>query len=202
MSFIGTAIFGATTTATVTAGAALIGAGASVYGAVTAGGGGAGGFTPSSKIQMTPAGKTLETSLAKSLKTDMFPQNLASKFLGDAKKMAQARRKISTRAITSAGATGPESVVTGNIGRGLLAETSMRFEDAPVGQRKVGRFKRAFSLERLNKLQNFINLQSGTAVVQAQADLLREESDQATGARRGAAIGSIAQLAAAGYTLR
>ncbi len=51
-------------------------------------------------------------------------------------------------------------------------------------------------------LQNFINLQSGTAVVQAQADLLREESDQATGARRGAAIGSIAQLAAAGYTLR
>ena len=182
------------------AGAAIVGAGAAVYSATQTGKGG--GFSPTSAISMTPGGKKLEGALYKSVKTDLFPENLASKFLGDAKKMAQARKRVSTRAITSAATTGPESVVTGDIGKGLLAETSMRFGEAPAGQRKAYQSKRAFGLEQLNKLQNFINMQSGSAVLQAQADLIRGEVGQAQGARQGAAIGSIAQLTAAGYTLR
>ena len=208
MSFIGTGIAAGAAAPAVAGGAAvaggmslgtgamLLGAGTGLYSAL--GGGSSGGFSPASSISMTPRGKELESSLYKSLKTDLFPENLASKFLGDAKKMAQARKRISSSALAST--TGPESAVSGNVARGLLAETSARFGDASAGERKVGQEKRAFSLERLNKLQNFINLQSGSTVMQAQADLIRDEQQQLSGARTGAGIGSIAQLLALGAT--
>jgi len=200
MSFIATGIIGGTATAaSVTAGAAVVGAGAGLYGALSGGGG---GFSPTSAIAMTPGGKQLEKSLYGSLKTDLFPANIASKFLGDAKKMTQTRKRISSRVVTSAATTGPDNVVSGNVAKGLLAETSMRFGQAPTGQRNVYQSKRAFSLERLNKLQNFINLQSGSTILQAQADLLKPEMAQASGAATGAGIGSIAQLLAAGHVLQ
>jgi hypothetical protein len=151
-------------------------------------------FTPSAKIEMTPGGKRLETSLYESLKTDLFPENLASKFIGDAKKMLQARKKIATRGIVSP--TGPEDVVSGDIAKSILAETSTRFAGAPTGPRKVGQAKRAFSIERLGKLQKFINLQAQAPILQAQADLISKEIEQSRGARKGAKIGSIAQMLA------
>jgi hypothetical protein len=154
------------------------------------------GFEPVAKAKLSPGAEKLETGLYESIKTELFPENLASKFLGDAKKMFQARKKISTRAITSAGATGPEGIVTGNVGKGLLASTSLRLGEASIGPRKVGQAKRAFSLEHLKKLQQFINLQAQAPILQAEADLISGQIGQAEGAVKGAKIGAIAQIAA------
>jgi len=180
--------------------AAVTAAGTAVYSATQGGGGGYSG--PASAIQRTTGGVALEKSLGKSIKNDLFPANLASMFLGDAKKMFQTRKKVSSRVLTSSAAGGPDRAISGNIGKGLLAETSSRLEEAPAGQRQVGQAKRKFSLDRLNNLQNFINMQSGASIVQTQANLIGKEIDQSRGAQQGAAYGSIAQLLAAGAVLR
>ena len=180
--------------------AAVTAAGTAVYSATQGGGGGYSG--PASAIQRTTGGVALEKSLGKSIKNDLFPANLASMFLGDAKKMFQTRKKVSSRVLTSSAVGGPDRAISGNIGKGLLAETSSRLEEAPAGQRQVGQAKRKFSLDRLNNLQNFINMQSGASIVQTQANLIGKEIDQSRGAQQGAAYGSIAQLLAAGAVLR
>ena len=196
MSFIGTAVGAGTAVwGAASAAAPVIGAGVGLYGAISGGGGGTSSGTAG--VKMTPRGRSLEPKLSKSLQTDLFPENLASQFIGDAKKMFQARKRISSRVITSAAATGPERAVTGNVAKGLLAETSLGLGEASAGARKVGREKRAFSLESLNEWQNFINLQSGSSVMQAQADLVRTEMGQARGAGVGAGLGGFAQLLAA-----
>lgn len=153
-------------------------------------------FKPASEAKLTPGAEKLESNLLQSLKTDMFPPNLASKFLGDATKMLQARKRLSSRAIDAGSVTGPQSVVTGNVAKGLLAETSLQLGEAGAGVRKVGEAKRAFSLDRLKKFQSFINLQAQAPILRAEADLLRGQIGQAEGAVRGAKIGAVVQIAA------
>ena len=158
------------------------------------------GFKPVAEAKLSPGAEKLETGLYESLKTELFPPNLASKFIGDAKKMFQARKKVGTKAIAGAGATGPENIVTGGVGKGLLAETAFRLGGAAEGERKVGQAKREFSLEHLKKLQNFINLQAQAPILRAEADLIRGQIGQAEGAVKGAKIGALAQIAAMGAT--
>lgn len=153
-------------------------------------------FKPITQPKLTPKGEKLEKELFKSIKTTLFPENLASRFIGDAKRIMQTRRRVSRRGFAGAGFRGPESVVGGNVARGFLNETATRLRGTQPGIRRAGEARREFSLGRLGNLQNFINLQSGTPILKARAGLIKGEQEQAAGARKGAFIGSLAQLAA------
>ena len=143
-----------------------------------------------------PEGKKLFGALHKSVLDNLFPENLASRFIGDAKRIVQTRRRVSQRGFAGAGFRGPENVVSGNVARGFLGETSARLRGARPGVRRAGTARRDFALSRLGNLQNIINLESGKPLALAQARAYKEELDQASGARTGAAIGSLASLAA------
>jgi len=145
------------------------------------------GVAPSAKIPLTAAGKKLETSLYKSIKTELFPENLASRFIGQAKKIEQARRRVSGRLFQGATATGPDRAISGDVARAFLTETRERYKGAQEGPRQLSEAKRKFALNRLTKLQNFINLQTQTPVLRAEADLINQELAQMRGAQRGAA---------------
>lgn len=154
------------------------------------------GAAPSAKIELTERGKQLETSLYKSIKSELFPENLASRFIGDAKKIEQSRRRIARRGFAGAGYRGPDTVVGGNVARGFLSETATRLGGAGAGARKAGESRRTFELNRLTKLQNFMNLQMQTPVLRAEADIFGKEQEQYEAAQRGSALGGLAQLAA------
>ena len=63
------------------------------------------GTAPTAKVELTEKGKQLETSLYKSLKENkLFPENLASRFIGQAKKIEQARGRASGRMFQGAAA--------------------------------------------------------------------------------------------------
>lgn len=154
------------------------------------------GVAPSAKIELTKRGKELETSLYKSIKSELFPENLASRFIGDAKKIEQSRRRISERGFAGAGYRGPDTAVGGNVARGFLSETATRLGAAGAGARKAGESRRTFALNRLAKLQNFMNIQMQTPVLRAEADIFGREQEQYEAAQRGSALGGLAQLAA------
>lgn len=153
-------------------------------------------FKPQTQPLLTPAGKKLEKTLFETIKSDLFPENLASRFIGNAKKLAGARRRQFQKVSAGAGFTSPENIVSGDIGRGFLKETATRLGEAGVGARAAGGAKRGFAIKRLGSLQNFINLQSGTPILRAQAGLIKGEQKQAEGAQKGALLGSLAQAAA------
>jgi len=155
---------------------------------------------PFTQPKLTPEGKKLEKGLFESIKTDLFPENLASRFIGDAKKLAGARRRQFKTATAGAGFTGPDNIVSGNVGKSLLRESATRLGESGTGVRAAGQAKREFSLNRLGNLQNFINLQSSTPLLRAQAGLIKGEQDQAQGAQTGALIGSGLSLATLGAT--
>ena len=154
------------------------------------------GTAPSGKIELTEKGKQLETSLYESIKSNLFPENLASRFIGDARKFEQSRRRASERSFAGAGYRGPENVVSGNVARGMLSETATRLGGAGAGERKAGEARRTFELNRFADMQNFMNLQTQTPVLRAQADIFGKEQAQYEAAQRGSALGGLAQLAA------
>ena len=157
-------------------------------------------FKPQTTPILTPAGEKLEKGLFTSIKSELFPENLASRFVGDAKKLAGARRRHAQKTTAGAGFRGPENVVAGEVGRGILGESATRLGEAGVGARRAGGAKRDFAINRLGKLQNFINLQSGTPILRAQAGLIKGEQKQAAGAQEGALLGTLAQFATLGAT--
>jgi hypothetical protein len=157
-------------------------------------------FKPKTQPLLTPAGKKLEKGLFESIKTDLFPENLASRFIGDAKKLAGAQRRQTERATAGAGFRSPENVVTGAGARGILAQSAQRLGTAGTGFRAAGQAKRQFAINRLGNLQNFINLQSSTPLLRAQAGLIKGEQKQAAGAQKGALLGSAISLATLGAT--
>ena len=160
------------------------------------------GTAPSGKIRLTKKGKELETSLYKSIKSELFPENLASRFIGDAKKIEQSKRRIAEKRFAGAGFRGRDSVVSGNVARGFLSETAARLGGAGAGVRKAGESRRTFDLNRLAKLQNFMNLQMQTPVLRAEADIFGKEQTQYEAAQRGSALGGLAQLAALSTVMR
>lgn len=158
------------------------------------------GTAPTAKIELTPRGKQLETSLYKSLKENkLFPENLATRFIGQAKKIEQLRSRASRRLFSRAAS---EDVVSGGVAKAMLTEGASRMRGAQEGYRKAGEARRGFTLNRLSQLQNFMNLQTQTPVLQAEADLINRELAQARGATQGAALGSIAQLLALSHVYR
>jgi len=144
----------------------------------------------------SPEGKKLFGELHKSVLQGLFPENLASRFIGDAKKMEQARRRVSEKRFAGAGFRGPENVATGNVARGFLSETAGRLRNVQPGVRRAGQARREFAIRRLGNLQNIINLESNKPIALAQAGFMKEEQKQLAGAQRGAGLGSLAQLAA------
>ncbi len=167
--------------------------GMSAFGGTSTGG------APSSKIELTEEGKKLETGLYESIKGDLFPENLASRFIGQAKKVVQAQQRVSSRMIQGATAGGQDGAVSGNVARAFLTQTQAGLKGVQEGPRQVGEAKRTFALNRMAKLQNFMNLQMQTPVLRAEAELINQELAQYRGAQRGAALGGIAQLLATGY---
>jgi len=143
----------------------------------------------------SPEGKKVFKGLHESVLKGLFPENLASRFIGDAKKIEQSRRRMTERAFAGAGYRGRENVVSGNVARGFLGETSARFKGVQTGLRRAGLARRDFALSRLGKLQNIINLEANKPIALAQAGMMKSEMEQAEGAGKGAAIGSLAQLA-------
>ncbi len=144
----------------------------------------------------SPEGKKVFKELHKSVLGNLFPENLASRFIGDAKRIEQARRRGSERRFAGAGFRGPENVVGGNVAKGFLGETATRLKGTRPGIRRAGEARREFSLSRLGNLQNIINLESNKPLALAQANLYKKELSQQAGARTGAAIGSAVSLAA------
>lgn len=157
-------------------------------------------FKPQTTPILTPKGKKLEKGLFESIKSELFPENLAARFVGDAKKLAGARRKQFEKISAGAGFTSPENIVSGDIGRGFLRETATRLGEAGAGAKVAGGAKREFAISRLGKLQKFINLQSGTPILRAQAGLIKGEQQQAAGAQKGAILGTLAGFGAIGAT--
>jgi hypothetical protein len=104
--------------------------------------------------------------------------------------------------IQGATAPGPDRAVSGNVARAFLTQTQAGLKGAQEGPRQVGEAKRTYALNRLTKLQNFMNLQMQTPVLRAEADLINQELAQYRGAQRGAALGGIAQLLATNYAYR
>lgn len=160
------------------------------------------GTVPAAEIKLTGKGKELETKLYESIKTQMFPENLASKYLGQAKRMLEEGQRISRKMLTAGTVSGPDKVISGNVARAFLTETQEGLKGVQEGPRQAGQMRRQFSLNRLGKLQNFINLQLQTPVMRAESELISRELGQYRGAQRGAALGAIAQLLAAEYAYR
>ncbi len=176
-----------------------IGMGVGMLAGAAIGGLFSGGKKKKSKIYIptfSPEGKKLKKELHKSILGNLFPENLASRFIGDAKRIEQARRRVSKRRFAGAGFRGPENVVGGNVARGFLNETATRLKGTQPGIRRAGEAKREFNLSRLGNLQNIINLEQSKPLALAQANLYKKELSQQAGARTGAAIGSLASLAA------
>lgn len=181
--------------------------GMSAFGGTSTGG------APSAKIELTAEGKKLETGLYESIKSELFPENLASRFIGQAKKAVQVQQRASKRMIQGAtggftggggggfgggGASG-DWQISGNVARAFLTQTQAGLKGVQEGPRQVGEAKRTFALNRMAKLQNFMNLQEQVPVLRAEAELINQELAQYRGAQRGAALGGIAQLLATGY---
>lgn len=159
-----------------------------------------GGKKKSQKIYVpafSPEGKKVKGELQKSIMGALFPENLAARFIGDARRIEQARRKTTEQGFAGAGFRGPEKVVTGNVARGFLGETATRLRGVQRGARQAGEAKRGFELSRLGNLQNLINLETDKPLALAQAGAYKKELSQTEGAGMGAAIGSLASLVAA-----
>jgi hypothetical protein len=156
------------------------------------------GSAPTAKVELTERGKELETSLYKSLKENrLFPENLASRFVGAAKKIEMARSKVSRRMFAGVGAGADrDRVVPGGVVKALVTEGASALRGATEGPRRAGEARRGFALNRLSQLQNFMNLQTQTPVLQAEADLINQELSIARGATQGQALGNIAQMLA------
>lgn len=146
-------------------------------------------------------GKGLFSALHASVMEKNFPKNLASRYIGDALKIERQRRKAFEKSLSKAAVTSPGRVVTGNVTRGLLGETATRLRNAPAGYRAAGQAEKSYEINRLSNMQNIINLESNKPLALATASLLKKETEQAESAQRGAALGSLAQLAALGILL-
>lgn len=158
------------------------------------------GTAPTAKIELTARGKQLETELYKSLKENkLFPENLAARFIGQAKKIEQLRSRTSRRLFSRAAAG---DVVSGGVAKAMVAEGASGIRGAQEGVRQVGEARRGFTLSRLSQLQNFINQQLQTPVMQAEADLISQELSQQRGAVQGRALGNIAELLAISHAFK
>ena len=151
------------------------------------------GFAPTAKIELTPQGKELEKGLFESIKSDLFPENLAARYIGQAKETEQKRQKVSDKLFSR---TIGDDVRSGGTAQAIIAEMSSRLRGGRQGVRRVGEAKRGFAENRITNMMNFMNLQRQTPVLRAQAELISQEQEQLSGARQGAALGSIAQLLA------
>ncbi len=188
-SVSGSTAFGLSKAGLLTAG------GAGVFGALGAGGSST-GFAPTTKITLTPAGKKLEKGLFESIKGDLFPENLASRYIGKAKRTEGKRRRASERVFNKAAGS---EVTTGGVGSAIIEEQASRLRGGTEGIRQGGEARTNFAKNRLTDLQNFMNLQTQTPVLRAQADLISSEQEQLRGAQQGASLGNIAQLLAVGF---
>lgn len=153
-------------------------------------------YKPATEIRMTPQGEHLETALYENLKKNLFPENLASRFIGQAKRLEQARQKDFRSRFAGVGAPGPQGVVSGAGIGGLLSEAQARLSGGSAGYRKLGEAQKSYGMNRLGGLQNFINLQGQTPMLRAEADLLKGELEQQRGADAGAIMGAILRMAA------
>lgn len=149
-------------------------------------------------IPMSGRAKGLEQKLYESLspEKDVFPENLASRFRGDAIKILQARKRATEGAFSKATVKGSDNVVSGDVVKGILSESAERLNLAGAGEAKVGQARRLHSMNRLKNMQNFINLQSNIPLLSAQQQLLKGDIKQYQSAEEGAGIGNIAQVGA------
>lgn len=199
-SLLGAGFGGATTAAA--AGAGGVGLGTLGLGAATGlgllgafSGSSSGGVGPSAKIELTPGGKELEKSLFESIKADVLPKNMAADIIGKAfKSFGTQQRAVRQGASAIAGRGATEGVS----GRAITAVTGDIAEQAGIragGQAELFEAEQGQARGHLANLQNFMNLQNQTPVLRAQAQFASQEQQQLQGARRGAAIGLIPQLA-------
>lgn len=161
----------------------------------TAFGGASTGTAPTARVKLTKSGKKLETALYESIK-GLFPENLASRFVGAAKKMEQQRQKLSQGVFKGATARDPGRAMSGGVAKAFLGETRARLGGAAEGPRQAGEARRGFALNQMGQMQNFMNIQMQTPVLRAQASLINQQMAQQRGAQRGAALGGMAQLLA------
>lgn len=192
------AAFGGATTAAAATGGGLglgtaLGAGLGLLGAFS--GSSSGGFAPSSKIELTPAGKELETSLYESIKADVMPKNMASDIISRAYKSLGTRQREVRKGVSTIAGRGATEGVSGKAVTAVTGDVADQAGIRAGGGAELFEAERESERRHFSNLQNFMNLQRQTPILRAQADLYGEEQEQREGARRGGALGLTASLA-------
>ena len=146
------------------------------------------GFSPQFKINLSPEGAKLEKQLFKSIKKDVYPESLAHRHLGAAKKVAQARQRQTTELMKGLSARK-------RLGA-LGAEGVMRMRESTSPFAEVAQSRMSWQKQKWQNMYDFMNMQRQTPIMAAQGQMYNEKLRRMAGARKGAALGGLAQLAA------
>lgn len=169
---------------------ALIGGG--IGGFAGGGGGGGGGITGvSTVVKLSPEGEALKKQLFDVIRTQKFPDKLASQLIGNALRIEGQKRRTREKALT---ATGPSpDVIRSNIGQ-VIGTGIGGIAEAGAGERAVFEARRGFERERFGNLQDIINIERQVPVFTQQAQFINEALEQQREAERGATLGLGAQV--------
>lgn len=155
-------------------------------------------FKPSGTVTRTKGSEQLLDKTVTSIENTFFPENLASRFRGDAMRLLQSQRRLQGKQIQAGGVRGPQRATGGRALRSLLSGNAAQLGLATAGELRVGEARRGTELGRLGNLQKIPQLLAGSSNIRSQADLIKNEINQASGAQRGRAFGNAAQLLALG----
>ena len=157
------------------------------------------GSAPQRKIDLGPSGQRLEASLFNAISSGGIPYNLAARYLGQAKKIAQGRLRQGRSALQAAGAGNTSGTTSGRSLVLLRAINAQRLTDATTGPKELGEARITQGGANVQNMQAFAGQQLQVPITIAQNQAARQQYSQLMAARKGAALGSLAELAGASY---
>ena len=154
---------------------------------------------PQRKIGLGASGQQLEKQTFNAISSGGIPLNLASRYIGQARKIAQSRRQQGEKTLL-ASASGNLGGATSGRSLGLLQSINQqRLSDSTTGRQQLGQAQVTQGLSNLQNLNAFASQQLQVPVNIAQNRATSQQYEQMLSARRGAAIGSMAEIAGASY---
>jgi len=157
------------------------------------------GSAPQQRVNLSAGGKKLEANIFNAIQNNGIPFNLASRYIGQAKKIAQTRNRANRNVLSKYAAGNVSGVTSGRGLTALLASSSQRLAGAGAGETALYNARRGQYANTQGNLLSFRNQQLQTPILAAQNQAASREYDQLIGARKGAALGSLAELAGASY---
>lgn len=157
---------------------------------------GSSGSAPQMAIPLLREGRALEKNIFNAINSGGIPYNLASRYIGQAKKLAMERKRMYDKQLAGVGS---REVVPGSSLTMLSAKLKQQLMDSMEGQRSLGEAKIGQAQNRLSQLINFRNQKLQVPIMAAQNQAAQAQYQQLISARKGAALGSLAELAGASY---